>query len=157
MSLDLLLTSEVLDVHYDAAKAWLYLDWKGPQDLALVQAACAQLSVLIQQTGAHKILNDNTHITETSWELARWVAYDYLPQAAEVGLEYVAWVHSPLLGSRSNVDLMSAFVDRKPQVAIFDEMAAAYEWLSSFAVPLDTESAAVDPDYIAATALPLQK
>jgi hypothetical protein len=43
----------------------------------------------------------------------------------------VAWVHSPLLGARANIDLMAAFVDRKPQVAIFDELAAAYEWLSN--------------------------
>ncbi|ALW84190.1 hypothetical protein AUC43_03210 [Hymenobacter sedentarius] len=138
MALDLLLASEVLDAHYDDENAWLYLDWKGPQALELVQAACAQISVLLQQTGARKILNDNTHITETSWELARWVAYDYLPEAARNGLNYVAWVNSPLLSCRGNVNLMAAFIDRRPQVAIFDELAAAYEWLSSLTVAIRT-------------------
>ncbi|WP_426058602.1 hypothetical protein [Hymenobacter sp. B1770] len=131
MSLVLLLASEVLDVHYDAAHAWLYLDWKGPQQLQLVQAACARVTELIVQTGAHKALNDNTHVTASNWELAKWIAYEYLPVAAQAGIRYVAWVHSPLLGARTNIDLMTAFSDRKPQVAIFDEVVAAYEWLSS--------------------------
>ena len=138
MALDLLLSSEVLDAHYDEEYAWLYLDWKGPQELELVQAACAQVLTLIQQTGARKILNDNTRITETSWELAKWVAYEYLPQAARTGLSYVAWVNSPLLSCRGHVNLMASFIDRRPQIAIFDELAAAYEWLSGLTVAIRT-------------------
>jgi hypothetical protein len=134
MSLDLLISSAVLDAHFDDENGWLYLDWKGPQKLELVQAACKQVTALLRQTGARKVLNDNTHVTETSWELARWVAQDYLPEAARNGLNYVAWVNSPLLSCRSNVDMMAAFIDRRPQVAIFDELVAAYEWLSSLTV-----------------------
>ncbi|SFQ35838.1 hypothetical protein [Hymenobacter arizonensis] len=133
MSLVLLLASEVLDVHYDAAHAWLYLDWKGPQQLRTVQAACAQVTELIVQTGAHKALNDNTHVTTSNWELAKWIAHEYLPVAAQAGIAYVAWVHSPLLGARTNIDLMTVFSDRNPQVAIFDELSAAYEWLNNIA------------------------
>jgi hypothetical protein len=131
MALVLLLASEILDVHYDATHAWLYLDWKGPQKLSLVQAACVQVTGLISQTGAHKALNDNTHITTSNWELAKWIADEYLPIAGRAGIAYVAWVHSPLLGARSNIHLMTESSDYKPQVAIFDEVAAAYEWLSS--------------------------
>ncbi|MFC7666369.1 hypothetical protein ACFQT0_02210 [Hymenobacter humi] len=101
-----------------------------------MQAAGQQLFELIEQTGARKALNDNTHITETSWELARWVAYDFLPQVAETGLDYVAWVSSPLLSCRGNLDMMSSLSVQRPQVAIFDEVAAAYAWLSSVNVPI---------------------
>ncbi|HEX8329601.1 MAG TPA: hypothetical protein VF629_18835 [Hymenobacter sp.] len=135
MSTQLLLASEVLDVHYDLDNAWLYLDWKGPQELELVQAACQHLTEFIKQTGARKALNDNTHITQTSWELVKWVAYEYLPEAGRLGVEQVAWVQSPLPGCRSRLDLMDDFVSDKPQVAIFQDMAAAYEWLSSASVP----------------------
>ncbi|OGX85600.1 hypothetical protein [Hymenobacter glacialis] len=131
MPIALLLTSDVLDLHYDAENAWLYLDWKGPQELELVQAACQDVLVFIKQTGAKKALNDNTHITETSWDLTRWVGYDFIPQVAAAGLEYIAWVCSPLLSCRTNLGLMSSFSDQKPQVAVFDEIADAYEWLTS--------------------------
>lgn len=133
MTIDPLLTSDILDVHYDEENAWLYLDWKGPQDLATVQAACGQLTAIIQQTNAHKALNDNTHITETSWELVEWVAQDYLARAATAGIEYVAWVRSPLLACCSNIEHMSAFSDSRPVVALFDNLAEAYEWLGSHA------------------------
>jgi len=131
MPIELLLTSDVLDLHYDNANTWLYLDWKGPQELALVQAACQDVLAYLQQTGARKALNDNTHITETSWDLARWVGYDFMPQVASAGLEYIAWVCSPLLSCRTNLGLRSSFSDEKPQVAIFNEISAAYDWLSS--------------------------
>lgn len=131
MSLALLLTSEVLDAHHDQDNSWLYLDWKGPQDVALVQAACQQVLAFIRQTGAQKVLNDNTHITQTSWELVKWVAYDYLPRAGDAGLEYVAWVQSPSPSCRGHVDLMDDFIGQKPQVALFSELAGAYAWLDS--------------------------
>lgn len=136
MSTKLLLASEVLDVHYDPENAWLYLDWKGPQELELVQAACQDLTTFIKQTGAHKALNDNTHITQTSWELVKWVAYDYLPEVGRLGLEHVAWVQSPLPSCYSRLDLMDDFVGNMPQVAIFQDMAAAYEWLTHVAAPV---------------------
>lgn len=135
MSLVLLLTSEVLDAHYDEENAWLYLDWKGPQDVPLVQAACQQIMVLLEQTGVHKVLNDNTHITETSWPLVKWVAYDYLPRAGRAGLGYVAWVQSPLPSCRGQLDLMDDFVEQPPLVSLFWDLAAACTWLSGVSVP----------------------
>lgn len=130
MPLALLLTSDVVDMHLDAENAWLYLDWKGPQDLPLVQAACRHLTDLLRG-GVHKVLNDNTHITHTSWELVKWVAYNYLPEAGAAGLHYVAWVQSPLPSCRGYVDLMDDFSSEKPQVALFDELAGACAWLGS--------------------------
>ncbi|WP_210521515.1 hypothetical protein [Hymenobacter terricola] len=134
MSLPLLLNSEVLDVYHDEDNAWLYLDWKGPQEVERVQAACRHITTFLAKLGIRKALNDNTHITQTSWELVKWVAYDYLPEAGQAGLDYVAWVQSPSPSCRAHVDLMGYFVGQKPHVAIFSDMAAAYAWLSSVAV-----------------------
>lgn len=75
MPIVLLLTSAVLDVHHDEDNAQLYPDWKGPQEVARVRATCQQVLAFIQATGARKALNDNTHVTQTSWELVKWVAY----------------------------------------------------------------------------------
>ncbi|WP_222940564.1 hypothetical protein [Hymenobacter sp. BT491] len=136
MLLKLLFTSAVLEAHYDEDTAWLYLDWRGRQDLAQVQAVGLRILAVIEQTGARKVLNDNTHITHTSWELVEWVSKEYLPQVGRAGIEYVAWVQSPLLASRSNIDRMARSVEQKPLVAIFGDVASAYTWLSSVTVPV---------------------
>ena len=127
----LLLASEVLDLYHDADNAWLYLDWKGPQPLDLVQAACRHIIPTMQDLDVHRALNDNTHITQTSWELVKWVAYDYLPLAGEAGLDYVAWVQCPNPSCRTHIDLMGYFVGQKPHVAIFSDLASAHAWLGS--------------------------
>lgn len=136
MPLNRLLTSQVLDAHYDQNNDWLYLDWKGPQKLAWVQAAGQQVLDLVRQLGIRKVLNDNTHITETSWELVEWIAYDYLPQVGQAGVEYVGWVHSPALECRGHLDLMVTFLGQKPEVSTFGDVASAYAWLSSVQVPV---------------------
>ena len=133
----LLHSSTTCDVYHDQEIAWLYLDWKGPQELPAVQAVGQQLLGLIQQTGVRKALNDNAHITKTNWELVRWVAYDYLPVAGQAGIHCVAWVQSPLLACRSNINLMTFLPDQKPQIAAFDEMAAACTWLRNANMALD--------------------
>lgn len=131
MSLALLLASETLEAHYDHENAWLYLEWKGPQALAQVELDCRLVTAFIHQTGAHKVLNDNSRITHSSWELALWVAQVYLPQTSRAGLDYVAWVNSPVLECRSDTDLMVLAMGHQPQVAVFDDVADAYAWLRS--------------------------
>ena len=135
-----LLTSDLLDVHYDQDNAWLYLDWKGSQEFGMVQAACRQVLALIQQTGVRKVLNDSTHITQTTRELASWVANEYLPQVSHAGVVYVAWVYSQVLYSRSNINLVAHLSDPEdPQIVFFDDVASAYTWLSSVHAPAESK------------------
>jgi hypothetical protein len=131
MPLTPLFASESLDAYYDTDNAWLYLDWKGPQSLQQVQNDCRQVTALIYQTQARKALNDNSHTTHSSWEMVMWVAKEYLPEAGRAGMEYVAWVKSPVLECRNDVDLMALALGLKPQVAIFDDLDEAYFWLRS--------------------------
>lgn len=135
MTLVPLFTSEVLAAHYDQNNAWLYLEWQGPQRLEPVQAAGRRLLQYVKQLGVRKVFNDNTYITESSYELVRWIADDYLPQAGQAGVEYVAWVHSPVLDCRSYIDIMTSFLGPRPEVAVFADAASAYSWLSSAPLP----------------------
>lgn len=134
MPLSPLFASESLDAYYDTDNAWLYFDWKGPQSLQQVQNDSRHVTALIHQTHARKALNDNTHTTHSSWEMVMWVAKEYLPWAGRAGMEFVAWVNSPVLECRNDVDLMALVLDQKPQVAIFDDLDAAYSWLRSMRV-----------------------
>ena len=131
MTVTSLLSSDILDIHYDEDHCWLYLDWKGPQHLELVQSAGEHILDCIQQTGVRKVLNDSTCITQTSWPLAQWVSDEYLPRVAQAGIERVAWVQSLDLSSRIHIDLMDDFAEQMPLVALFEDVAAAYTWLSA--------------------------
>ena len=135
MSLTLLRASATLDVHYDHENSWLYLDWKGPQALTQVQADCLLVTRFMRQTGAHKVLNDNSGITHTACDLASWVTKVYLPAAGRAGLDFVAWVASPVLKCRRDTNLLLLSVEYNPQLAVFDDIAAAYSWLRSMHVP----------------------
>lgn len=130
MAVVTLLSSDILDVHHDEDHSWLYLDWRGPQHLEMVQLAGEQILDCIQQTGVKKVLNDSTGITQTSWQLAQWVSEDFLPRVAQAGIERVAWVQSLDLKSRVHIDLMDDFVERIPSIALFEDIAAACAWLS---------------------------
>jgi hypothetical protein len=121
--------SEVVDAYYDDENAWLYLDWQGVQDLEQVQDACRQLYAYLKISGCQKVLNDNTHVTQTSWELVEWISHDYFPLVARSKVAYIAWVHSPILNCRSDLDLLACFINNKPQVAVFDDVAEAHDWL----------------------------
>ncbi|AIZ63975.1 hypothetical protein PK28_10265 [Hymenobacter sp. DG25B] len=136
MAVTYLLQSALLDVQLDEEHAWLYMAWKGPLAMAPVQAACAQVLGFIQQTGVRKVLNDNTLVTQSSWELARWVAENYLPRAAHLGIESVAWVQSADIFSRAYINTIEAAAGPLPQLALFEDVASAYEWLRLPTIPL---------------------
>ena len=137
MSLTLLSTSETLELYLDKENTWLYLDWKGTLDLHNVQADCQKILAAIDQSGVKKALNDNSRITKISWELVKWVVDEYLLTAGQAGIDYVAWVHSQALDCRSDIDQLLPVADNlPPQVALFDDVAAAYAWLQNINVPV---------------------
>jgi hypothetical protein len=135
MPLSLLFASDTLDLYLDQENEWLYLDWKGSQTLEQVRVDCQRATEYFYQSGVHKALNDNSRVTDTSWEMMHWVASEFLPEMGRNGLEYLAWVYGPVLGCRSDLDLMSNFLGPHPQVAFFEDVAAAYEWLASVHAP----------------------
>ena len=50
-------------------------------------------------------------------------------------------MYSPVLECRNDIDLMALSLDDGPQVAIFDDLDAAYTWLRSMRVrPLSAEA-----------------
>lgn len=134
MSLELQFTCDVVEAHYDADNAWLYWDWKGPLHTPEVVAACRQLFPLIRQTGARKLLNDNSRVTENSWELAMMTANLYLPDLDRAGITHVAWVCPSVLDARNRIEVGYLYCDNKPELLLFDDLATACTWLSSAVV-----------------------
>ncbi|MCC2547280.1 hypothetical protein LJY25_12560 [Hymenobacter sp. BT175] len=128
MTLRTLFEAEYLTVSFDYLNEWFYLDWKGEQDLASVQQGCEQVWLLFQNEQCRRAINDTSHVTGMWSDAAEWVGREFLPQVADAGLEYIAWVYSPDVYSRLSTDLTLQMAT-KPVVVAFDDLPTAIAWL----------------------------
>ena len=74
MALQILLEDPHITIAYDHPNEWLYADWHGEQDLASVQHGALEVLRLMQQQRCHKVLNDNTRVTNMWSEAASGAA-----------------------------------------------------------------------------------
>jgi hypothetical protein len=128
MQLQILQDTPTVSVYYDSTNDWLFADWRGELDLALVQAGCLTIAQCFLHRTYPRILNNNTDVKGMSANVSAWLAHDYLPHLGLAGIEYLAWVCAPSLLLKH---LTSEAVRqlRSPTVAIFDDLADGYAWL----------------------------
>jgi hypothetical protein len=128
MNLHLLRSTPTIVIYYDSWNNWLFADWQGELTLATVQAACFELAQCVLQRPYARVLNSNAQVTTTQWEVAPWLAQDFLPYLPLAGIEKLAWVCSPSLRGRNS---MQAISNQLPalQLALFDELDEAVSWL----------------------------
>jgi hypothetical protein len=129
MSLQTLLEDSHIVISYDHLGEWLVADWRGDQNLVSVQRGGADILRLLSQQQCHKVLNDNTGVTNMWSEAAEWAGTEWFPAMKEAGLQYFAWVYSPNTYSRLSTDLTLQFTGTTPVVATFDDAATAAAWL----------------------------
>ncbi|HEX8349631.1 MAG TPA: hypothetical protein VF598_06705 [Hymenobacter sp.] len=130
MEVQLLLTTPHVTAYYDNTNKWLYLDWHGALTLDMVRTSCLMIARCFLTRRFKRILNDNTNVSALTPDVAPWLAKEYLPYMRMVGIEYVAWVYSPNMDVQNDTELALNKLST-PVVALFDDMATAYEWLSS--------------------------
>jgi len=130
MALQILLDEPHIIIAYDHLNEWLYADWRGDQNLTAVQHGALEMLRLMQQQRCHKVLNDNTNVTNMWSEAAEWGGKEWFPAMTAAGLHYFAWVYSPNLYSRLSTDLTLQFTAGNPVVATFDELETAKAWLA---------------------------
>jgi len=126
----ILLTAPNVTAYYDTVNDWLYLDWHGELDVESIRTNCLQVARCFLTKRYKRILNDNTNITKITHEVAPWLAKEFLPYMRMVGIEYVAWVYSPNMEVQNDTEVALGKLSA-PVVALFDDMASAYDWLSS--------------------------
>lgn len=123
---------ETICIYYDFVDDWLYADWIGEQSLETVKYGCEQILLYLKAERTHKLLNDNTNVTNNWSEASDWIATDFLPRIAVSGLEYIAWVYSPNHFSRLSADEVIELYKAVNIVAIgFMEIEEAKDWLRS--------------------------
>jgi hypothetical protein len=128
MHLHLLRRTACLTIYYDQSNDWLFLDWLGDLTLPVVQEACVELANCFLHRPYTRVLNSNEQVTGITWNVAAWLATDFLPYITLAGVEHVAWVYSPLVRGQH---LVRTILSRLPNPVIdaFDNVSDAVVWL----------------------------
>ena len=128
MYLTLLQETQAMSVYYDHSNDWMFTDWHGELTLPLVQESCLTLAHCFLERPCTHILNNNSKVTRLSTDVPPWLAHEYLPHISVAGVEFLAWVSAPsLLVKALTGEAVSGL--GKPVVALFDDLAEAYDWL----------------------------
>ena len=86
MQLQLLHQTTCLTIYYDQCNDWLYLEWEGELTLLLVQEACDALATCVLRRPYARVLNSNEQVTGITWDVAAWLATDFLPHLPLAGV-----------------------------------------------------------------------
>lgn len=127
----LLHQSANLCIYFDTASDWIYMEWIGEQDVDMIKTGCEQLLKYLKAERCHKVLNDNSRVTNIWSDAAPWIAREFLPRAEQAGLEYLAWILSPDQFSRLSAEEVLANQETSLIAIPFENYPEAKNWLSS--------------------------
>ncbi len=130
---DLLYYSESIKIWYDAEYHWLYAEWMGPQNLFTVRQGSQKILQFLKEKQCTKILNNNYEVKGPWLDACHYLAEELLPQLAEAGLQYLAWVQSPNPYSQYSTEqtLEATCLSIRNHINTFNSLPVAREWLKS--------------------------
>ncbi|MBJ6145560.1 hypothetical protein [Hymenobacter sp. BT559] len=123
-----LLTTPNLEVYHDAVRKWLYTRWLGRYNESSMQQAIESICICMRGRPYTKVLSDHSGFVGEWPADAPWAMEGYFNYLAAQGVAHFAWVYNE---SRHNLSTMQRMLSRVtcPAVAIFQDVASAYEWL----------------------------
>jgi hypothetical protein len=130
----ILYESESVCIYHDFVEDWIYVDWIGEQTLDSIKTGCEKLLYFLVKERCHKLLNDNTRVTNIWSDAAEWIATDFAPRAAQAGLNFCAWVYSPDHFSRLSTDEVLEQQHTEIITIPFENLEVAKDWLRSVKV-----------------------
>ncbi len=107
------------------------VDWTGFQTVDAVKGGGMKMMEMLQASGFHKVMNDNTNVMGTWSEAADWAGQEWFPMMEKAGLRYFAWVYSPSAFSRLSAEKAVDVKVGNAIVQFFTDTESAREWLRS--------------------------
>ena len=126
-----LFQTDYLSLYLNHADQWIYADWTGYQTTATIMEGSEQMLQSILETGVHKLINDNTHLTGMKANAVEWLALNLAPRLQEAGLQYLSWIYKTKSFSEASADLVLSLSKTDIIVIVFDHAAMAEKWLRS--------------------------
>ncbi|GGF25712.1 hypothetical protein [Hymenobacter cavernae] len=114
---------------YDEANGWLRATWRGFVNNQDATKGASKTLEVMEITHAPCLLNDNSQIVGPWFDSVEWLERVWVPQAAKLGLRYIAHVMPP----DANADITTVAIRHPDQIPfelqIFRQVAEAEEWL----------------------------
>ena len=116
-------------VDFDTVNDWLVVTWKGFVTAQDGEQGAEESLRVLRLNNVPFLLNDNSQVSGPWFDSVEWLERVWAPQAARLGLRYVAHVMQP----DANAELAAAgahnpFVNRF-NLQIFSTVAEAERWL----------------------------
>jgi hypothetical protein len=128
---ELLFRNKHLTIAYNSIDEWLYVNWRGYQNYDTVVTGCEKLLEVMKETACYRVLNNNTNL-EGQWSTAsKWGGEVWFPAMRAAGLQWFAWIYSPILFSRLSADKMLHCTQNPDFIHFFDDLDMAKDWLRS--------------------------
>lgn len=120
-----------ITITYSEKKHCVNADWTGFQNLNSVQQGGMMLFEMLVKNNCHKMLNDNRNVLGTWSEASDWAGKEWFPMMEKAGLQYFAWVFSPIafsqLSAKKSIDVAPHHVT----VQFFTDITLAEDWINS--------------------------
>ena len=112
---------------YDEQAGWIQAIWLGYVDPAEAMRGAQAYLQRATQAPCTKLLNDNSQLTGPWFDSLDWLAAVWVPEAARLGLQYVAHV----VQANSHHDVLTTQMPGKLpfELQIFQHVADARHWL----------------------------
>lgn len=134
MNLQHLCAAPHVTVYFDSWNNWLYVEWEGELTLPVVQQACLEIARCYLSHAYPRVLNDNTHVTSISWDVASWLATQFLPALDLAGVQQIAWVCATTVQGRDAALATQSLLPHMA-IALFDDVEEAVAWLQHVRPP----------------------
>jgi hypothetical protein len=129
-----LLDTPGLRISSDEANNWLYNQWLGMHNEDSVKMYASHICACLRQRPFTKILSDHSGLVGNWQGAAPWIGQEYFVRLAAQGIAYFAWVYNEHYHDRLAME-QTLYYTTSPVVAIFDDVASAYEWLQHCPTP----------------------
>ncbi len=120
-----------ITIIYSETNHCLNANWTGFQNLNSVQQGGMMLLEMLVKNNCHKILNDNRNVLGTWSEASDWAGKEWFPMMEKAGLQYFAWIFSPIAFSQLSAKKSIDVAPHNVTVQFFTDITLAEDWINS--------------------------
>jgi len=118
-----------LTIEFDEENQWVYNNWIGYQTYVGIIAGADACLHPLRQHACPYLLNDNRQVLGPWDHAIEWLVTNWAPRAISQGLTHFAHVISSEALAALSAEAMHLGVGRQLHMHMFDDIAAARDWL----------------------------
>ncbi|QHT66190.1 hypothetical protein GXP67_05655 [Rhodocytophaga rosea] len=119
-----------LTIEYDAQSKCLSQHWKGYAKSEQFRAGITKSIELCQKHKPSKLISNTKELAIVTQEDTQWAATYATPMMVQHGLKHMAFIVPSNVFTQASVKSFKSEAEDKLQIAYFDELTKAQDWLA---------------------------